>query len=114
MTFPSFLLSTSSTPTATLTTVTSTYTTTFAPSPTHTDGLRYQDQASGQQRDLLTQIALSLALGLSAFLTFCVGLPFQVKFTTDPNAHALLGNPPEMAHPLCGAKAAAQRSITAP
>lgn len=73
MTFSSFPLSASAVPTATLTTVTSTYTTTFAPSPTHTDVPRYQDQASGQQRDLVTQIALSLALGLSAFLTFCVG-----------------------------------------
>lgn len=34
----------------------------------------YQDQARGQ-RDLYTQIIVSSALGLSAFLTFCVRLP---------------------------------------
>lgn len=35
---------------------------------------KFQDQARGQ-RDLYTQIVISSALGLSAFLTFCVCSP---------------------------------------
>ena len=35
------------------------------------DSPRWQDQADGQ-RDLYTQIVISMALGLGAFLTFCV------------------------------------------
>lgn len=35
------------------------------------EGQKYQDQAKGQ-RDLYTQITISVTLGLFAFLTFCV------------------------------------------
>ncbi|KAK2879424.1 hypothetical protein FQN49_000884 [Arthroderma sp. PD_2] len=42
--------------------------------PGEPDGPRYQDQARGQ-RDLVTQIVISVALGLSAFITFCILRP---------------------------------------
>lgn len=37
------------------------------------DAPKYQDQARGQ-RDLYTQIVISITLGFSAFMTFCVRL----------------------------------------
>lgn len=39
------------------------------------EGRRWEDQ-TGQQRDLYTQIAISSALGLGAFLSFCVWIYF--------------------------------------
>lgn len=42
------------------------------------DAPKYQDQARGQ-RDLFTQIAVSIALGLSAFMTFCVRFCWMIR-----------------------------------
>lgn len=42
-------------------------------------GGNYQDQVRGQ-RDLYTQIVISLALGFGAFLTFCVSCDDNLLF----------------------------------
>ena len=64
---------------------------------------------TGKQRDINTQLALSIALGLAAFLTFCVGLCSLL--TMLPKLIASPGPPAKMDVSLCGSKTTKECSI---
>ncbi|KAL1956159.1 hypothetical protein VTO42DRAFT_7594 [Malbranchea cinnamomea] len=63
----------------------------------------YQDQARGQQRDLLTQIVLSVALGASAFLTFCILRPkWRTLYAARRRLRSAASRLPELPDSLFG------------
>ena len=64
---------------------------------------------TGKQRDINTQLALSIALGLAAFLTFCVCL--LSLFTMIPLLITSLGSPAKMDVSLCGSETAEECSV---
>lgn len=47
------------------------------------DGSVSFDNQTKNYRDILTQFLLSVAFGLSAFLSFCVGIKFDFVFLSD-------------------------------
>ncbi|EEP81189.1 conserved hypothetical protein [Uncinocarpus reesii 1704] len=68
----------------------------------HDDRLKFQDQARGQ-RDLYTQIVISFAVGLSAFLTFCVLRPkWRVLYNARRRLRTAASRLPELPDSMFG------------